>query len=897
MAVNQTKIADELKALVADIDPAEFILGFLSAYGSPKNTIAQIRQGGNRNLATEPGHVGLKTKLYFLPVTVGADVGQAFQQQIATCAATKHKYRFVIATDFARFMAWDVLTEERLDIEIEELPRELAFFFPLVGLEKAILGAENPADIKAAEKMGKLFDLIKTLNDLSNKEDVHALNVFLTRLLFCLFAEDTGIFEHGQFTSAVKGATSEDGSDIDEFLYDLFQVLNSEPGSNLRQELPSHLTDFPYVNGGLFAADEPIPALGKQGRRILLECCEMRWHEINPDIFGSMFQGVIDVKQRSNLGQHYTSYSNIMKLIQPLFLDPLRADLQKNRTNAKGLKKLLVRLGSIKIFDPACGSGNFLIIAYKELNAVEREVIHALHQLEPQQGFAMSSIHLDQFFGIEIDDFASEIARLALWLAEHQLNKQWEATFGYAPPSLPLRASGKIVTGDSLTLSWDEVCPKGAEDEVYIIGNPPFLGAVGRSKEQVANMQALFEGEKMRRLDFVACWFWKGAQYIQNCRAELALVATNSICQGDQVALLWPRIFALGLNIHFAYPTFSWANNARDKAAVHVVIVGISGRTKTRQLYQFVNDGWHSSNVSNISPYLIEGRNIAIAAENTPLSMGVPSLLFGNMPNDGGYLFLNNDERVELLKHEPQAKPWLKKVLGATEFLHSSDRWCLWLVGITNEELAAMPLVSSRVQKVADTRLKSPDKGTQKLAGRPHQFRDLNNPDSYILMPSVSSERRTYIPLGLFNGDVISTNLNYIIPNGSHYEFGILTSMMHNDWMRLVAGRLKSDYRYSASVVYNTFPWPFVTAEERKHITELAQEVLFTREDHTGRTLADLYDPDTMPADLLAAHQALDRAVEKLYRDRPFKDETDRVNHLVGLYEKLTASIRTGANQ
>ncbi|MDY7783955.1 DNA methyltransferase [Aeromonas caviae] len=890
MAVNQIKISDDLKALVSAPDQSEFIFGFMAAYGLPKATITHIRQGGSRNLAKEAGHVGINSKFYFQPVDDGADIELLFEQRIAECASTKHKYRFVILTDFVRFLAWDVLTEERLDTELGELFREYGFFLPLAGLEKAILGAENPADVKAAEKMGKLFDLIKSLNELSRPEDIHALNVFLTRLLFCLFAEDTGIFNQGQFTSAIKGFTEEDGSNLDQFLSDLFTVMNSEPNSELRKNLPSHLAAFPYVNGGLFAVDEPIPALGKQGRKILLECCMMNWGDINPDIFGSMFQAVIDVEQRGNLGQHYTSYSNIMKVIQPLFLDSLRAELEKNRKSANGLKKLLMRLGNIKVFDPACGSGNFLIVAYKELHTLERLAIQALQQLEPQQGFSMSSLHLDQFYGIEIDDFACEIARLALWLAEHQLNKQWEQTFGYAPPSLPLRSSGNIVSGNSLILDWHRVCPKDIEDEVYVIGNPPFLGAIGRSKEQVANMQALFNGEKMRRLDFVACWFWKGAQYIHSSRAELALVATNSICQGDQVALLWPRIFALGLHIHLAYPTFTWANNARDKAAVHVVIVGLSARSKSRQLFQLVNNEWHSSNVSNISPYLIEGRNIAVAAANTPLVNNIPPLLFGNMPNDGGHLFLTRDERDELLKHEPQAGHWLKKVLGATEFLNSTERWCLWLVGITDDELQSMPLVVKRVQKVAETRRKSPDKGTQKLAERPHQFRDLNNPASYILMPSVSSERRTYIPLGVFNADVISTNLNYIIPNGSLYEFGILTSLLHNDWMRLIAGRLKSDYRYSASVVYNTFPWPIITEEQRQLITMLAEEVLLAREDYPGKTLAELYDPDKMPAGLLEAHQTLDRAVDRLYRDRPFKDAAERVSHLLGLYEKLTAA-------
>ncbi|WP_279474510.1 class I SAM-dependent DNA methyltransferase [Aeromonas caviae] len=731
MAVNQTKISDDLKALVSAPDQSEFIFGFMAAYGLPKATITHIRQGGSRNLAKEAGHVGINSKFYFQPVDEGADIELLFEQRIAECASTKHKYRFVILTDFVRFLAWDVLTEERLDTELGELFREYGFFLPLAGLEKAILGAENPADVKAAEKMGKLFDLIKSLNELSRPEDIHALNVFLTRLLFCLFAEDTGIFNQGQFTSAIKGFTEEDGSDLDQFLSDLFAVMNSEPNSELRKTLPSHLAAFPYVNGGLFAVDEPIPALGKQGRKILLECCMMNWGDINPDIFGSMFQAVIDVEQRGNLGQHYTSYSNIMKVIQPLFLDSLRAELEKNRKSANGLKKLLVRLGNIKVFDPACGSGNFLIIAYKELHTLERMVIQALQQLEPQQGFSMSSLHLDQFYGIEIDDFACEIARLALWLAEHQLNKQWEQTFGYAPPSLPLRSSGNIVSGNSLVLDWHRVCPKGIEDEVYVIGNPPFLGHAGRSENQRADMQIVLKGfRSLGSLDYVTCWFWKGAQYIRGSRAELALVSTNSLCQGEQVGILWPSIFNLGVIIHIAYPTFPWANNARDKAAVHVVVVGLSARPTSRRLFQQVDGNWHSSNVVNISPYLIEGKSIEVLSQSKPLVADIPPLLFGSMPNDGGHLLLSNEERHNLLWQEPQAERWIKKVLGATEFLNSKERWCLWLIEATPHDLMSMPLVRDRVNNVKITREQSAREATQELAKQPHLFGHISQPSS-----------------------------------------------------------------------------------------------------------------------------------------------------------------------
>lgn len=890
MAVNQAKIFEHLEQLVENLGQDEFIYGFLTAFEFPKATLSQIRQGGARNVAKEPGHVGLKNKLYYQPVVDSDDIESAFDQRITDAAVAKNKIRFVLMTNFVRFLAWDTLTQERLDIEFEELPRNYGFFLPLVGLEKAILNSENPADVKAAEKMGKLFDLIKERNDLSKAEDIHALNVFLTRLLFCFFAEDTGIFEKGQFTSAVKSYTSEDGSDLDQFLTYLFTVMNSKLDSPSRQSLPIHLTAFPYVNGGLFASDETVPELGLKGRRILLECSAMDWSAINPDIFGSMFQAVIDVEQRSRLGQHYTSYSNIMKVIQPLFLEPLRSELEKQRTNTHGLKRLLLRLGEMKVFDPACGSGNFLIVAYKELRLLEMDVIRALLQCDPQSIF-MSGIHLDQFYGIEIDDFACEIARLSLWLAEHQLNKQWEEHIGSAPPALPLRSSGKIWSGNSLQKDWQEVCPKGADDEVYVIGNPPFLGTLGRSDEQRADMQSVFSGFKsLGYLDFVGCWFWKGSQYIQNSRAELALVATNSLCQGEQVATLWPSIFGLGLSIHIAYPTFAWANNARDKAAVHVVIVGLSGQSKIRQLYQQIDGQWHSKQVRNISPYLVEGSNIAVLAKTKPLVNGVPPLLFGNKPTDGGHFLMNRTERDALLRQEPQAARWIKKMVGADEFLNGKERWCLWLLDATEKDIHLMPEVQKRIEKIRVLRIKAGHPAAIKMANKPHIFMQVSQPKSgdYILIPHVSSERRSYIPIGLLDASVISTDGNFILPNGTLYEFAILTSLMHNDWMRLVAGRLESRYRYSAKVVYNTFPWPDVTEIQRRTIISLAKTVLLTRENYPESTLAELYDPLKMPADLLEAHRALDKAVDRLYRDKPFKDATERLTCLLERYESLT---------
>ncbi|EIU6754493.1 class I SAM-dependent DNA methyltransferase [Vibrio parahaemolyticus] len=891
MAVNQAKILEQLEQLVTSTARNEFIYGFLTAFQFPKATITQIRQGGTRNIAKIPGHVGLKNKLYYFPIEAGQDIDSAFDDKIADPTMAKNKIRYIVTTDFERFLAWDTATNERLDIDFEVLHLNYSFFLPLVGLEKAILNSEKPADVKAAVKMGKLFDLIRINNDLSSPEDIHALNVFLTRLLFCLFAEDTGIFKQkGQFSSTIKSCTAEDGSDLDQFLYDLFSVMNSPYGSELRQRLPKHLTDFPYVNGGLFESDEPIPELGKKGRRILLECGQEDWSAINPDIFGSMFQAVIDVDQRARLGQHYTSYSNIMKVIQPLFLDPLRSELEKQRNSVNGLKKLLVRLGKIKVFDPACGSGNFLIIAYKELRLLEIDVIQALMKLD--QGFFISNIHLDQFYGIEIDDFACEIARLSLWLAEHQINKQWEVHIGPAEPSLPLKATGKIVSGNSLNLDWNDVCPKSHEDEVYVIGNPPFLGTLGRSDIQRQEMKQVFSGfNSLGNLDYVACWFWKGSNYIANSKAELALVATNSLCQGEQVSQLWPSIFELGLSIHFAYPTFPWANNARDKAAVHVIIVGLSANAKAKCLYQNVCGEWHSLSVKNISPYLVEGSDIAVYPVSKPLIKGVPPILFGNKPTDGGNLLLDRSEYDQLMEREPSAKKWIKRVLGADEFLNSKERWCLWLVGASNEDIARMPLVHERVKAVEIFRINSSKEATRKKSSTPHLFDENRHPTSgnYIVIPRVSSQLRRYIPIGFYDHNVISTDRNFILPSGTLYEFAILMSLIHNEWMRLVAMRLKSDYSYGNKVVYNTFPWPSPNEQQRQNLVQLAENILLAREDYPGKTLAELYNPDSMPDDLKNAHAELDNAVDKLYRDKPFRDTADRLSFLLARYEAMVA--------
>lgn len=910
MAFNQTQFFEDLEKLTTKVidknKKDDFIYDFLTLLDVSKSTITSLKKNDGRfNVAANPeaGEVANKHRIYFKPVDEDQDLAKALSKVMNSPIINQHKIRMVMVTDFNTVLINDTKYDETLDCDFTDLYKNYHFLLPLAGLERAREYSEHPADVQASEKMGRLFDHIRKLNEFNTADDLHALNIFLTRLLFCFYAEDTGIFQADQFYDVIDRTTNIDGSDVDSVLYELFEVLDLPESSTERDAKPTHLSAFPYVNGSLFEYQFAIPEFDARTRRILLECARLSWAEINPDIFGSMFQAVIDPEQRGSLGQHYTSVSNIMKVIQPLFLDELRTELDtvialsydnRHKNNkAERLDALLKRISQIKVFDPACGSGNFLIIAYKELRKLEIDVLKAQRDLLGSKdnllGLGFDSVvSLDNLYGIEYDDFASQIARLSLWLAEHQMNVLCEQEFGVSQPMLPLKDSGHIVHGNSLRIDWNEVCPNNGSDEIYIIGNPPFGGKSKRSSSQLKDMEVVFKGfKKIKTLDYVTCWFYKGSLYIKDTNASLALVATNSINQGEQVSLLWPAIFKLGLNINFAYQTFQWKNSAKNNAGVHVVIVGLSNKNIGKNnIYTLIDDTWHKETVENISPYLVAGSNSVVESRRSSIS-GNSTILFGNMPYDYGNLLLNTEEKNELVLNEPSSEKWLKRIVGSDEFLNSKERWCLWLVGINNEELNSMPLVKSRVDEVKSARLGSTDKAAHKLAERPHEFRDLNNPDKYIVIPSVSSERRKYVPIGMFDKNTISSNLNHIIPNGTLFEFGILTSIIHNDWMRLVAGRLKSDYRYSGTIVYNTFPFPDATDEQKQHIESLAEEILLARASNAGMTLAELYDPDKMPDDLKQAHSALDDAVDKLYRPQGFANTEERLAHLLARYEQL----------
>jgi len=761
---------------------------------------------------------------------------------------------------------------------------------PWVGMEKAQHQNENPADVKAAEKMAKLFDEIKKDNPDDSPEFIHGLNVFLSRLLFCFFAEDTHIFKDNQFTNAIDSHTQTDGNDLNVYLDTLFIVLNTPEKE--RKDLPEYLNAFPFVNGGLFKEKHQAPIFTRRSRQAILNSGGQDWSAINPDIFGSMFQAVIGADQRGSLGQHYTSVPNIKKVIEPLFLNDLYDAFEKARKNQKKLNALLKRIHNIKIFDPACGSGNFLIIAYKELCKLEIRIFKELENLpERQKILPFSGIKLSQFYGIEIDDFAHEIARLALWLAEHQMNMAFFEEFGRTNPTLPLKEAGQIVQGNATRLDWEVVCPKGKMDaersrsEVYILGNPPYLGARMQNAEQKADMKFVFDGLKGKNnLDYISCWFKKGSDFIVHSNSKYSFVTTNSISQGEQVALLWPTILHNNLQIEFAHQSFKWTNNAKGNAGVTVAIIGIGNKSTNDK--QIINEGI-SHSVKNINPYLVSGNNSFIHKRMKPLS-NLPEMNFGSMANDGGNLLLSQSEKDSIINSDPNAERFVKKLIGSLELIRGINKYCIWIEDDKLNEALSIDEIDKRVEKTQLVREKSKRKATQKLAHEPHKFGEIRyKKTNSIIVPSVSSERRYYIPMGFLNENTVISNLAFAIYDAESWHLGVLTSRMHMTWVRTVAGRLEERLRYSSTLVYNTFPFPPISTQRKKEITQGVFRILEEREKHPEKTLAQLYDPDKMPEGLREAHRLNDLVIERCYRSKPFESDEERLAYLFKLYERM----------
>jgi hypothetical protein len=663
------------------------------------------------------------------------------------------------------------------------------------------------------------------------------------------------------------------------YLEKLFKVLNTP--TNKRKGLPGYLNDFPYVNGGLFENNYTVPTFNRRARKAIIDSGEMSWAEINPDIFGSMFQAVISSDQRGSLGQHYTSVPNIMKVIEPLFLNELYEVFEKAKDKPKKLDQLLLRIQRLKIFDPACGSGNFLIIAYRELRKLEMEILKARKVLLP-----MSGISLSQFYGIELDDFAHEIARLALWLVEHQMNVEFLKEFGNTKPALPLKDAGNIVQGNACRLDWELVCPKKEGDEVYVFGNPPYLGSSMQNKDQKEDLKLVFEGFKSyKNLDYIACWFKKGTDYLIPKSSALAFVTTNSICQGEQVALLWPYILELSeKEIHFAHPSFKWSNNAKYNAGVTVAIIGIRNVTDEKKHLYLMGLAYA---VKNINAYLISGVSHFIKKRTASISK-LPQMTYGNKAVDGGGLILSQEEKEGLLFEEKNASQFIKKFIGAQEYINDKIRYCLWIED--SEYLNAIRIqgIKRRIEATRLFRLKSKDKGAQNLANKPYQFRDFHKAEkSIIILPRVSSERRKYIPFGFLHYDVIISDSAQAIYDSEPWIFSLISSKIHMKWVRIVGGRLKTDYRYSSALCYNTFPFPSISKQRKEELTKCTFRILEEREKHSDKTLAQLYDPDKMPEGLKEAHRQNDFAIERCYRSKPFESDEERLAYLFKLYEKM----------
>jgi hypothetical protein len=781
--------------------------------------------------------------------------------------------------------------DEFHEFTLKDLVHNVEHFGFIAGYQKKIYREEDPVNIRAAELMGKLHDRLKEIG-----YEGHPLEVYLVRVLFLLFAEDTTIFEKQQFQDYIEQRTSEDGSDLAAKLQELFQVLNT-PLDKRFKNLDEQLAAFPYVNGKLFEEILPTAFFDASMRDSLLECCYLDWSKISPAIFGSMFQSVMDPKERRNLGAHYTSEKNILKLIKPFFLDELWTEFEKCKNNTAQLRDFHFRISKLKFLDPACGCGNFLVITYRELRLLELEVLRHLHKNNQVaiDLHAVALLDVDMMNGIEIEEFPARIAEVAMWLIDHQMNMLMSMEFGQYYARLPLKNSANIVHANALRIDWNEVVKK--EVLSYILGNPPFIGSRLMSKEQKTTLVEVCDNIKnVGELDFVCGWYIKAANFIHNSMINVAFVSTNSIVQGLQTTIIWKELFVKhNLKINFAHRTFKWDNDARGNAAVYCVIICFSKYdwgSKHIYDYQDVSSQPEQIKVSKINHYLIEGSETFIERLNRPLC-NVPEMNFGNMPADGGQFLFNDEEKETFIALEPDSSIYFKPIISAHEFLHNKKRWCLWLKNINPNELDKLENVKSRVENVLNIRLKS---SRPELAKVPHLFAQITQPMDvdFLVIPRHSSETRKFIPIGFFHQTHIASDSCLIVPNASLFHFGILTSTMHMAWVRTVCGRLKSDFRYSKDIVYNNYPWPENPSESHiQKIEQNAQKVLDARALFPESSLAILYDPLTMPPELVKAHQELDKAVDLAYRPHPFPSEAKRMEFLFELYEKYTANLFT----
>lgn len=908
----------------------------LAAYGRSASAITKLRTG-SLNLAEDKENDVLQRGVVYFKHVPDGNLLSVVDSLDQDPLVVRYNPRYLIATDYNQLVAKDMKKDTTLDIRLRDIDRNVDFFYGWTGDEVTSEKTEAVADRRAADKMKDLYAEIERVNQekLTDPHSTfrHDLNVFFSRLLFCFFAEDTKVFskdERTMFTNSIKDYTQTDGSDLNTFLSTLFDALDTDDKSGFT----SPFSKFPYVNGTIFDTKKhsiAIPKFNAQARKLMLDCGNLDWSTINPDIFGSMFQSIVDEDHRATNGMHYTSVPNIMRTIEPLFLDNLREEFDKYYDNESKLNQLWSRISKIKVFDPACGSGNFLIIAYKELRKIEHGIIDRLFSSDYKRaalsGKLESKIKLDNFYGIEIDDFAHEIAILSLYLAKHQMNIEFEQHFGREVILIPLKDNAKIVQGNSMQVDWNDVCPNVPQtdfvspfdpylqqtlidieesqanvqeslisdedlrqkrwDEIYLIGNPPYLGSSLQDTDQKRDMSLVFKDFKnYKNLDLIAAWFKLGADYIKGSKAQLAFVTTNSVCQGEQVALLWPYIFDQDVEIGFCYTSFKWTNGARNVAGVTVVVINLRSHSKAPK---YIYNNLIRSEVENINAYLSNGTDIIITKRSKPLS-DLPKMGYGCKPVDGGFLIFDTDTKNKAVADDPRVEKFIKKFVSGQDYLGNTNRWCLWISDAEYEEAYGIPFIKARVDEVEAFRLKSKDSGAQAMAKKSYQFREfVMPPNNSIIMPSTTSERREYIPCGYLSAGTVPNNASFVLQSAPLWLFGVISSKMHVAWVRAICGKLKTDYRYSSTLGFNTFPVRSLPDYQKQEIEQRVRSVLFARENHSEKTLSEMYDPDKMPEDLRQAHHELDLAVDRLYRPKPYNNDEERLTDLFVLYEEMIA--------
>jgi hypothetical protein len=925
-----------------EADAKPFLVEFFNVFGISSKRVSTFEHRVKK-LDDKDGYIDLlwKGTILIEMKSRGKNLDKAYQQAIDyTYGLKQHELpKYILISDFENFRLYDLETSKTVEFKLNDLVNNVQHFGYILGYQKKVYKEQDPANIKAAELMGKLHDRLEEIGYTG-----HPLEVYLVRILFLMFAEDTTIFNKQQFQDFLEQRTAEDGSDLASKLHELFQVLNTAK-ENRFKNLDEQLADFPYVNGKLFEENLPTASFDTKMRQALLDCCYIDWSKISPAIFGSMFQSVMNPKERRNLGAHYTSETNILKLIKPLFLDELWAEFESVKDNKNKLPEFHKKLSTLKFLDPACGCGNFLVITYRELRLLELEILRASHKSGQRVIDVREIIWLDvdMMSGIEYEEFPARIAEVAMWLIDHQMNMLISNEFGQYFVRLPLKKAANIVNGDALKTDWQSLLnpvntidivakhtniylleEPSAEykavnvqtetfeihqgklpqqsDEIkfdYILGNPPFIGSKIMSQFQRDSVVKEFENiQGAGVLDYVTAWYLKAAKYIQNTKIKVAFVSTNSIVQGEQTSILWGQMLnKYKIKIHFAHRTFKWTNEAKGNAAVYCVIVGFANYdTNIKSIFEYedIKGEAHELKAKNINPYLVDAKDIFIGKRRKPICH-IPEISFGSMPNDGGNFLFTDEEKIEFIQQDPKSEKFFKPLISAHEFLNGHKRWCLWLKNANPTELKETKFVTERIENVRKLRAESNREATKKLSAYPTLFGEDRQPKGeYVLIPRHSSENRKYIPMGFFNENSIASDSCIFIEGAKLYHFGILMSTIHMVWVKNMCGRIKSDFRYSNELVYNNYPFPENPTEKTtKSIEEKAQKVLDVRLQFPTSSLADLYDPLTMPPVLVKAHNELDKAVDLAYRPQAFTSEANRMVFLFELYEKYTADLFT----